>query len=156
MVQLRLARSFSPAKIALWILMIAVAWVTLMPFAWMISTSFKLDEHVFNYPMEWIPIVFAPENYAEVWSKVPFGLYYFNSLKVAILTTLAQLITSSLAGYAFARLTFVGRDKLFLVYLATIMVPFQVIMIPQYVVMRNLGLINSHWALIIMEAFTPY
>src|SRR5690606_22150959 len=72
------------------------------------------------------------------------------------LTTLAQLITSSLAGYAFARLTFVGRDKLFLVYLATIMVPFQVIMIPQYVVMRNLGLINSHWALIIMEAFTPY
>ncbi|WP_427181703.1 carbohydrate ABC transporter permease [Paenibacillus sp. TC-CSREp1] len=136
--------------------MILISLVMIVPFLWMLSTSFKLQEEVFQYPIQWIPQVFHFENYAEVWTSIPFPLYYFNSLKVSILVTLGQLITCSLAGYAFARLDFPGKNRLFIMYFAAFMIPYQVIMIPQYFVIKKLGLVDSHWALILLEIFSPY
>ncbi|PZT55036.1 carbohydrate ABC transporter permease [Paenibacillus silvae] len=136
--------------------MILISLVMIVPFLWMLSTSFKLQEEVFQYPIQWIPQVFHFENYVEVWTSIPFPLYYFNSLKVSILVTLGQLITCSLAGYAFARLDFPGKNRLFIMYFAAFMIPYQVIMIPQYFVIKKLGLVDSHWALILLEIFSPY
>ena len=81
--------------------MILISLIMIVPFLWMLSTSFKLQEEVFQYPIQWIPQVFHFGNYVEVWTSIPFPLYYFNSLKVSVLVTLGQLITCSLAGYAF-------------------------------------------------------
>ncbi|WP_127537119.1 carbohydrate ABC transporter permease [Paenibacillus illinoisensis] len=136
--------------------MLLISLVMIIPFLWMLSTSFKLQEEVFQYPIQWIPQVFHFENYVEVWTSIPFPLYYFNSLKVSILVTLGQLITCSLAGYAFARLDFPGKNRLFIMYFAAFMIPYQVIMIPQYFVIKKLGLVDSHWALILLEIFSPY
>lgn len=136
--------------------MIAVSLVMIVPFLWMLSTSFKLQEEVFQYPIQWIPHVFHFQNYSEVWTSIPFPLYYFNSLKVSVLVTLGQLMTCSLAGYAFARLEFPGKNRLFIMYFAAFMIPYQVIMIPQYFVIKKLGLVDSHWALILLEIFSPY
>ncbi|MNN15173.1 L-arabinose transport system permease protein AraQ [compost metagenome] len=136
--------------------MIAISLVMIVPFLWMLSTSFKLQEEVFQYPIQWIPQVFHFRNYVEVWTSIPFPLYYFNSLKVSVLVTLGQLITCSLAGYAFARLDFPGKNRLFIMYFAAFMIPYQVIMIPQYFVIKKLGLVDSHWALILLEIFSPY
>ncbi|MFK0524052.1 carbohydrate ABC transporter permease [Paenibacillus illinoisensis] len=136
--------------------MLLISLVMIVPFLWMLSTSFKLQEEVFQYPIQWIPQVFHFENYVEVWTSIPFPLYYFNSLKVSILVTLGQLITCSLAGYAFARLDFPGKNRLFIMYFAAFMIPYQVIMIPQYFVIKKLGLVDSHWALILLEIFSPY
>ncbi|OMF32943.1 carbohydrate ABC transporter permease [Paenibacillus sp. FSL H8-0259] len=136
--------------------MILISLIMIVPFLWMLSTSFKLQEEVFQYPIQWIPQVFHFENYTEVWTSIPFPLYYFNSLKVSVLVTLGQLITCSLAGYAFARLDFPGKNRLFIMYFAAFMIPYQVIMIPQYFVIKKLGLVDSHWALILLEIFSPY
>ncbi|MGG4128883.1 carbohydrate ABC transporter permease [Paenibacillus illinoisensis] len=136
--------------------MLLISLVMIVPFLWMLSTSFKLQEEVFQYPIQWIPQVFHFGNYVEVWTSIPFPLYYFNSLKVSILVTLGQLITCSLAGYAFARLDFPGKNRLFIMYFAAFMIPYQVIMIPQYFVIKKLGLVDSHWALILLEIFSPY
>lgn len=136
--------------------MILISLIMIVPFLWMLSTSFKLQEEVFQYPIQWIPQAFHFENYAEVWTSIPFPLYYFNSLKVSVLVTLGQLITCSLAGYAFARLDFPGKNRLFIMYFAAFMIPYQVIMIPQYFVIKKLGLVDSHWALILLEIFSPY
>ncbi|NQX45234.1 carbohydrate ABC transporter permease [Paenibacillus tritici] len=136
--------------------MILISLIMIVPFLWMLSTSFKLQEEVFQYPIQWIPQVFHFENYVEVWTSIPFPLYYFNSLKVSVLVTLGQLITCSLAGYAFARLDFPGKNRLFIMYFAAFMIPYQVIMIPQYFVIKKLGLVDSHWALILLEIFSPY
>ncbi|TYP73174.1 carbohydrate ABC transporter permease [Paenibacillus methanolicus] len=144
------------SRSALYVVMVAIALVMTLPFIWMLSTSFKLEEHVFNFPIEWIPSVFAPENYKAVWTAIPMPTYYWNSVKLALIITAGQLLTCSLAGYAFARLEFPGRNRMFLVYLVSYMIPYQVIMIPQYLIMKNLGLVNSHWALVFLEIFSPY
>jgi multiple sugar transport system permease protein len=116
----------------------------IMPFVWMISTSLKEVSSVFTYPPEWIPspVVFA--NYIKAWVAVPFGRGYINSIIVAGSTTLGQVFTSSLAAYAFARLRFPGRDKLFFAYLATMMVPGDVTMIPVFVILKKLPILLNN------------
>jgi multiple sugar transport system permease protein len=128
----------------------------LLPFAWMLSTSLKEPREIFTFPPTWIPTHIAWENYREAVSVMPFGRFYFNSLVVAICVTILQLLTSSLAGFAFARLRFWGRNVLFLVYLATLMIPFHVILIPNFILMRFLGWIDTYAALIIPPAFSAF
>jgi len=132
------------------------AGVSLLPFLWMVSASLKNELEVFEFPIKWIPSPLRTENYREVFDQFPFVRYFWNSVKVSAAVTAGQLITCCLAGYAFSRLQFPGRDKLFVLYLATLMVPYQVIMIPQYFLMKNFGLLNSHWALILLEIFSPF
>ncbi len=126
------------------------------PFLWMVSTSLKTGSNVFTFPPEWIPEPVVWENYLSVWREVPFGLYFLNTFKVTIIVTLGRLLISSMAAYAFARLRFPGREPLFLLYLATMMVPYHVTLIPNFILMRELYWIDTHWALIVPNLFSAF
>ena len=130
-----------------------------LPFAWMISTSLKPYSSVFIFnikDVQWIPSPIYWNNYIDVWKVVPFAKFYVNSLFVTACVTIGQLFTSALAAYAFARLRFPGRDKLFFAYLATMMIPGSVTMIPVFALMRVFGWIDSYKALILPAVFTAY
>ncbi|WP_409342122.1 carbohydrate ABC transporter permease [Paenibacillus sp. MBLB4367] len=127
-----------------------------VPFVWMLSASLKAEAEIFGFPIKWIPSTIYWDNYVKVWTQVPFLTYYLNTVKIAVITTVLQVITCSMAAYAFAKVRFPERDKLFVVYLATMMIPFQVMMIPQFLLMKQFGLINSHWSLILLGAFSPF
>ncbi len=126
-----------------------LALVTVAPFLWMLLTSFKELGDILTYPPRWLPEKFVIENYLGAFQAAPFGRFYFNSLFVAASVTLGQLITCSLAAYAFARLTFRGRDVLFYLFLGTMMIPGQVTMIPGFLVLHWLGWIDTYAALIV-------
>lgn len=140
----------------LYVFLILVTLSMVVPLIWMISASLKSEAEIFGFPIQWIPSKFYWSNYADVWTKVPFLTYYLNTLKIAGITTLLQVFTCSMAAYAFAKVRFPERDKLFLLYLATMMIPYQVMMIPQFLLMKEIGLVNSHWALILLGAFNPF
>ncbi len=130
--------------------------VMLAPFVWMISTSLKLEGAVFAFPPQWIPNPVRWSNYPEAWDAAPFDWYLFNTIFVSTTVTLLELLTSSLAAYAFARLRFPARDKLFLLYLGTLMIPGQVTIIPNFVLMKYLGWTDTYLALIIPPAFSAF
>lgn len=144
-------------KLLVTVLMAAAGLIILFPFFWMLSASFKLPLDIYKFPIEWIPKIWTWGNYQEVWFKQdpPFTLYYFNSIKVAVICVAGQLLTSALAAYGFARVDFKGRNILFLLYLATMMIPFQVLMVPRFMLFRWMGLYNTHWALILPALFSP-
>ncbi|MFD0961231.1 carbohydrate ABC transporter permease [Paenibacillus chungangensis] len=143
-------------KAFLYIIVSAVALSMIIPFVWMLSASLKKESEIFGFPIQWIPETFYWSNYVEVWTRVPFLTYYMNTVKLAVLITLFQIVTCSLAAYAFARVRFPERDKLFFLYIATMMIPYQVMMIPQFMLMKQFGLVDSHWALILLGAFNPF
>jgi multiple sugar transport system permease protein len=128
----------------------------LFPFLWMISTSLKSDSQVLIYPPVWIPNPPVWGNYAEVVRLVPFARFLMNTIIVSVTVTILELITSSFAAYAFARLRFPGRDKLFLLYLGTLMIPGQVTIIPNFLLMSWLGWVDTYAALIIPAAFSAF
>jgi multiple sugar transport system permease protein len=130
--------------------------VMLLPFIWMLSTSLKTPAETFAYPPVWIPTQIAWSNYSRAVSSMPFGRFYLNSLIVTISVTVLQILTSSLAAFAFARLRFPGRNLLFLLYLATLMIPFQVTMIPNFIIVRLLGWFDTYQALILPPAFSAF
>jgi multiple sugar transport system permease protein len=152
----RRRRGLTPGALALHALLIAGSVVMLLPFAWMLSTSLKLPPDIFTYPPVWIPSPIAWQNYAKTVTVMPFGRFYLNSLIVTTGVTLLQLLTSSLAAFAFARMRFPGRNLLFLLYLATLMIPFQVTMIPNFIVVRALGWYDTYQALILPPAFSAF
>lgn len=143
-------------KSLLYILLSAASILMVLPFLWMISSSFKDARVIFDFPIQWIPENPVLENYVNVWSKVPFLTYYLNTIKVATLITVIQVFTSSLAAYSFSKIYYPERDKIFLAYLGTMIIPYQVIMIPQFMIIRRLGLIDTHLALILIQAFSPF
>ena len=143
-------------RVIVYILLTALAAFTLIPFVWMISSSLKLDREVFSYPMKWIPETFHWENYRLIWQRVPLLTYFKNTAFIAIVVTLLQTLTSSFAAYAFAKLEFRGRDTLFLAYIATIAVPWQAYMLPQFIMMRSMGLYDTLWAMVVLQAFSAF
>ena len=143
-------------RILLYLLFIASTAVMLLPFAWMLSASLKLNREVFEFPIRWIPAHPRWQNYADIWTKIPLLTFVFNTAKITIIVTLLQLFTSSFAAYAFAKLDFPYRDALFLGYVATIAMPWQVYMVPQFIMMREFGLYNTHLAIICLQAFTAF
>ncbi len=143
-------------KIIKYMVIILVSLMMVLPFVWMLSASFKAESEIFGFPIKWIPETFHWSNYKDVWTKVPFHLYYLNTLKIAVLTTILIVINSSLAGYAFAKIKFPESNRLFFIYVATMMIPYQVMMIPQFMLMKEIGLVNSHWALILLGSFNPF
>ncbi|MDD3057661.1 MAG: carbohydrate ABC transporter permease [Sphaerochaeta sp.] len=140
----------------LYALLILCALAMLLPFVWMISASLKLDKDVFTFPIEWIPSNPRWENYLEIWTTIPLGTFIRNTAKLTVIVTFLQLLTSSFAAYAFAKLEFKGRDLLFLGYVATIAMPWQVYMVPQFIMMRSFGLNNTHLAIIFLQAFSAF
>ena len=130
--------------------------VTLMPFIWMISTSLKAETEIFQYPPKFIPQKIYLRNYLDAWQAAPFGRYLMNSMIQSIAVTLSVIVTSSLAGYAFARMRFWGRDVIFLVYLGTIMIPKQVTLVPAFVITQFLGWVDTYFGLIVPEIATAF
>jgi multiple sugar transport system permease protein len=138
------------------VLLTVLCLLVLVPFAWMISSSLKHDNQVFTVPTQWIPREFVWSNYVDIWTQIPMLAYLRNSAFLAITISALQVLTGSFAAYGFAKLRFPGRDWLFLAYLATIAVPWQAYMIPQYLIMEKLGLVNTHLSIILLQAFGAF
>lgn len=151
-------KKISWSKIILTGLLWGLGFTMLLPLIWMISTACKVEADVFNFPIEWIPRRWnLVANMKEVWGgDYNFGLYYLNSIKVAVLATFFQVFVSALGAYGFSKVKFPGRDKLFLAYIATMMIPPQVTIVSQFIIMRQIGLYNTHAGLITMLAFSVY
>lgn len=130
--------------------------IMLLPFLWMISTAFKNSDVVFIFPPEFIPKEITMENFKKVSEAFPVYKFFFNSVLVAVISTLGQLLVSSMAAYAFARIEFRGREVLFLIYLGTMMVPEQVTLTPLFILMKYLGWANTYKALILPGMFTAF
>lgn len=128
----------------------------LVPFFWMISSSLKTSQDVFSVPMHWLPEKIVWKNFSDIWTKIPLLTFFKNSFKLAIIITLLQVVTSSFAAYPFAKMNFPGKDIIFLCYVATIAVPWQVYMIPQFILVRKMNLADTHLSLILMQAFTAF
>ena len=118
--------------------------IFVIPFAWMVSTAGKPGELVWKIPPVWIPPTYKWNNFVESWNLFPFNLFYFNTLKVTLLTVAGVLVSSSLAAFAFARLRFPGRGLLFIIVLSTMMLPWHVTIIPQYIFFTKLHWVNTH------------
>jgi ABC-type glycerol-3-phosphate transport system permease component len=110
----------------------------------MLSTSFKAPGKTFVYPPEWIPQPFVWQNYAEMWTALPFNQFFLNSIKIATLATIGQLLTCAMGAFAFSILRFKGRDVLFLLLIATLMIPHQVTLIPTFILFSKIGWVGTH------------
>jgi multiple sugar transport system permease protein len=135
------------------ILIFAVLWI--LPIVWLLLTSISSREERFAIPPKWLPSKLDFSSYTRAWEVFPIAEQYLNSLKVALISTLGALIISSLAAYAFARLEFFGRDTLFMILLAGLMVPPQLTVIPSFVAFRKIGIIDNHAALFLPAMITP-
>ncbi len=144
------------AHIIIYILLFFLAVIMLVPFVWMITASLKLNKDIFVIPYQWLGFTPRWENYVDIWTRIPLAKYAVNTAKLTVIVTLLQILTSSFAAYAFAKLRFKGRNLLFLAYIATIAVPWQVYMVPQFIFMRKLGLADTHLAIIILQAFSAF
>ncbi len=142
--------------ILVFIVLSIVGIIFILPFAWMVANSVKDIRGIYKFPPTFIPETWHFENYIEAWTATNFDQFFINSAIVAAAVVLGQLFTASLAGYSFARLRYPGRDKIFLLYISLLMVPFIVLMIPLYVLMRQLGWVNNLLAIIVPFFFTPW
>ena len=149
-------RQHQITMVAVYVLLILIAFLMLIPFVWMLSASFKMNKDVFTFPIEWIPSNPRPQNYIDIWTRIPLITFILNTAKLTIIVTLLQLFTSSFAAYAFAKLNFKGKKVLFLGYIATIAVPWQAYMVPQFMMMRSWSLNNTHLAIILLQAFSAF
>ena len=143
-------------KILLYLLLIILAATMLVPFIWMISTSLKTREFLLAMPPEFIPKEPSLESYKRLMELLPFGRMIVNSFIVAIAVTIGQVLTGSMAAYVFSRMEFKGKNALFVIYLATLMIPSQVTIVPLFIVMRYLGWINTYQAMILPMVFTAF
>lgn len=140
-------------RVLIYLLLAAGAILFLVPFVWMLSTSFKEGPQVYTWPPVWIPQPFRFDNYAKAWNILPFAQFYWNTTRITVLSIFGTVISCSLAAYGFARLRFRGRDLLFVVLLATLMLPYQVTLIPQYIWFAKLGWVNTYLPLIVPAFF---
>jgi multiple sugar transport system permease protein len=127
-----------------------------IPVYFMVTTSVKAEAEVFALPIHWIPREFKPENYPGAFATAPFGRYFYNSVVVALATVASTLFFSALAGYGFAKFDFPGKNLAFLFVLSTMMIPFQILLIPLYVVVYNLGWTNNYAGLIVPGALSAF
>lgn len=140
-------------KLPLYALLIFFTLLFLFPFFWTLTSAFKAEAELHAYPPVWIPSNFSLSNFIEAWTSQPFTQYFFNSMIVVVGTTIGQLISCSLVAYGFARFKFKGRDVLFIILLATMMIPWDVTMIPMYMEFNAFGWINTLKPLIVPAWF---
>lgn len=136
-----------------YLLLIIGSFVVVSPFFWMISTSLKEHNEVFSIPPQWIPQPALWSNYPDALTSLPFGRFILNTLLIALLAVIGATTSGSLAAYAFSRLRWRGRNFMFLLVLATLMLPYQVIMIPQFVLFRSFGWLNTYYPLLVPAFF---
>ena len=149
-------RNNAVSRVAIYAILILITALMLIPFLWMLSASLKMNKDVFSFPIKWIPENPRWKNYIDIWTKIPLLPFVKNSTKLTIIVTLLQLFTSSFAAYAFAKMDFKGKNLLFLGYIATIAVPWQAYMVPQFMMMRAWHLNNTHLAIICLQAFSAF
>lgn len=145
-------RKISPWRLAGYACLILAALIILFPLALMISSSLKDEMAIFEYPVKFIPDNPSLDNYRQL--KENFPLYILNSLKVTGIIVLLQILTATTGGYVFAKLKWCGRDLVFMFYIGSLMIPIHVYIIPQFILVRRLGLYDSHWALVCVSSFT--
>jgi ABC-type glycerol-3-phosphate transport system permease component len=138
---------------AIYVVILVMAALTLVPFLWMLSTSLKVREQLYAFPPEWIPAPISLESYRVLFDPLPFDIFFLNSLKVAMLSLIGTLFACSLAAYAFARLRFAGRDAIFALLLATMMIPSQVLLLPLFILYKNIGWLDTHYPLWVPSFF---
>ena len=143
-------------KVIVFILLIIFSSLTLIPFIWMISASFKTNNDVFSVPIQWIPKDWHPDNYSVIWTRIPLLTFFKNTAILSIIITLIQLFTSSFAAYGFSKMHFKGKNLIYLAYIGTIAVPWQSYMIPQFILMRQFGLADTLLSLILLQAFSAF
>lgn len=141
------------SKTVVYLILGAGSIVILMPLAWMISTSLKPLSHVFRFPPEFIPQRIVWSNYPDALTQLPFDIYFGNTMFIVFWTVLGEVIVSSIVAYAFSRLRWKGRNALFIVVLATMMLPRQVTLIPDFLIFKHLGTIDTFWPLILPSWF---
>jgi multiple sugar transport system permease protein len=139
------------------IVMWSLALLFLMPFVWMVVSSLKREIDVFRLPIRWIPDPLSWNNYVEIWTgRYPITRFIGNSLIVAAARVAGELLTASLAAYAFSRLRFRGRNTIFLLYISTLIIPYQMLLVPRFILYRQLGIYDTLWALILPGIFTVF
>ncbi len=143
---LKLAASEKPAR---YLLLGIGACLMLFPFLWMLSTAFKPDAEVLEFPPRWIPSVWQWSNFPTAWHAAPFATYFANSFMVATVGTIGEVAVSALAAYAFASMEFFGRDVLFAVILGSMMVPGEVLLVPNFITVSRLGWMDTYWAIVV-------
>ena len=144
-------------KFFIYLILIIIAAAMLIPFLWMLSASIKTDREVFQMnPFVWIPENPRWSNYVDIWTKIPFATFVKNTVFLTIVVTILQLLTSSFAAYSFAKLEFKHKNLLFMAYIATIAMPWQVYMVPQFIMMRGFGLNDKLLAMICLQAFSAF
>ncbi len=148
-------RRFSGAAL-FYIMGSLVSLVILIPFLWMIITSLKSKGALLSIPVEWIPKEPSLDAYRKIFGLQDFSGSIFNSFYLAVATSLVQILSASMAAYAFSKIRFKGREPLFKVYLATMMIPFQVVFIPLFIVMSSLKLTNNLNAFLLLQFFNPF
>ncbi len=132
-----------------YILLLFTLVITALPFFWMVTTSLKERAAVMRIPPQWMPNPVVWQNYIEAWSSAPFGRYFFNSFFIAIATTVGDVLTSIPAGYALAKMAFLGRGLILALLLGTLMIPGQMLLVPTFILVKNIGWYNTYQVLII-------
>lgn len=125
----------------------------LLPFYWMVASSLKMNNDVFTVPIQWLPDPVVWENYLDIWRKSDMTTWLTNTLILSVAVTALQVFTGSFAAYGFAKVRFPGRDVLFLIYIGTLAVPWQSYMVPQFIIFSKLGLADTRWSIIALQAF---
>ena len=143
-------------RVLLYLALAAFSVWLLLPFFWLVISSLKYSNDVFSIPIQWWPDPVNWNNYVDIWVKTDMALWIRNTMVLAVVVTLLQLLTGSFAAYGFAKMRFPGRDVLFLAYIGTIAVPWQSYMIPQFIMMSQLRLSNTLWSIMLLQAFGAF
>ncbi len=144
-------------KTGIYLALLIITIIMIIPFLWMLSASVKSNREVFIMdPFVWIPELPKWDNYIKIWTKIPLLKFMENTVILTVVVTLLQLLTSSFAAYSFAKLEFKNKNIIFLAYIATIAMPWQVYMVPQFIMMRSMGLNDKLLAMICLQAFSAF
>jgi len=143
-------------NIILSIILLLFSLIMALPVFWMVSAAFKYESEIFDFPIKWIPDYLYLDNFKTVFNDFPYMNWYANTLVVTFFIVICTLIVSALAAYAFARMDFTGKGTIFAIYIATLMIPLEVRIIPQFLVFKELNLINTHMALVLPWLFNGF
>jgi len=151
-----LAKNRTITTVIQYALLIFFSVLLLVPFYWMIRSSLMHDIDVFTIPIRWWPSDPVWENYTNIWTRIPLLTFLRNTAWLTFMVTFLQLLTSNFAAYAFSKMRFKGRNALFLCYVGSIAIPWQAYMVPQFIMFRSMGLVDTHMAIIVLQAFTAF
>jgi len=143
-------------RTVIYLILVGGALTMVVPFIWMVSTALKTNLEVFTFPPTFIPEVPQWNNFVDIFEIVPYGRWFLNSIFITLVQTALYLFVASLAAFVFARLHFPGRDTIFMLYLATLMIPVEVTLVPKFILMKELHLIDTYPAVILPGVFNAY